>query len=410
MTAPIPAMIRRSRIDEFLDLPMAVFAACILVAGTLAMWVWTFTSGSGLFDGIGRPIGTDFSSFWAAGQLALSGEARAVYDPDVHFAAQKAVFGPDYKDYYGFFYPPTFLLMSAALGALPYLWSLVLWQAGGMAFYYAALRQMLPKNWKMAALIFGFPCVFLALGHGQNSFLTTGLFTFGLLNLKRRPVFAGICFGLLAYKPQLALLVPIAVVATANWRAFIAAGVTAFAFLGLSAAVLGIDIFTAYTDLSATTRTALLENGGPGWHKLQSLFAVLRSVGIPVSIAYIAQAAVSLLSAVLVWHIWRSKADYLLKMSTLCVASLLATPFVLDYDLLLLAPALAAFASLAHQTGWRAHEKWVLAFVFTVPLYSRVVAEVIYLPLGFLSLIALAIIIWRRHHSSAQANWHSIAA
>ncbi len=394
-STPAPSL--QNRIDEFLDLPMAVFAASILVVGTLAMWVWTFTSGSGLFDGIGRPVGTDFSSFWAAGQLVLSGDASAVYNPDLHFVAQKAVFGPDYKDYYGFFYPPTFLLISAGLGMLPYLWSLFLWQVGGMVLYYSALRQMLPKNWKMAVIILGFPCVFLALGHGQNSFFTTALFTFGVLNLKRRPVFAGICFGLLAYKPQLALLVPVAVIATSHWRVFIAAGVTAFAFVGLSAAVLGVDCFTAYAELGATTRSALLENGGPGWHKIQTLFAALRSVGVPVTVSYFAQAILSLLSAVFVWHIWRSKADDLLKISALCVASLLATPFVLDYDLLLLAPALASFACLAVQTGWRAHEKWLLALAFTAPLYTRNVAEIIYLPLGFLSLIGFAALIWRRH-------------
>jgi len=40
---------------------------------------WIALSG-GLTDPNGKPLGTDFSSFYAAGSLALDGHARDVYD------------------------------------------------------------------------------------------------------------------------------------------------------------------------------------------------------------------------------------------------------------------------------------------------------------------------------------------
>ncbi len=383
-------------IEARLDPGLCGFAALLLALGTLVMWVWSFTSGTGLLDGLARPVGTDFSSFWVAGHMALTADPQLVYQPKLHFAAQRALFGPGYHDYYGFFYPPTFLLLSWGLATLPYLKALLVWQVGGLLLYFAALRQLLPKSWAMAAAIFGFPAVFLALGHGQNSFLTTGLFTFGLIALPRRPVWAGVCFGLLAYKPQLALLVPVALVAAGQGRAFVAAGFTVIGFCAATALAFGPHIFVRYLDLGAVTQHLLLEQGGPGWHKMASLFAFLRSIGVGVPLAYAAQTLLSIGCAVLVWQVWRSAAPTRLKHGLLCVAVLLATPFVLDYDLLLLAPALACFAAHAMETGWQPGERLAVALVFTAPLYARTVAEASLVPLGWLATLMLLALLWRR--------------
>ena len=46
------------------------------------------------------------------------------------------------------------------------------------------------------------------------------LIAFALVQLDRRPVLAGILFGLLAYKPQFGLMIPLVLIATQRWRAF----------------------------------------------------------------------------------------------------------------------------------------------------------------------------------------------
>ena len=61
----------------------------------------------------------------------------------------------------------------------------------------------------IATLALAFPAVFVNLGHGHNGFLTAALIGFALLWLDRRPVVAGILFGLLAYKPQFGLMIPL---------------------------------------------------------------------------------------------------------------------------------------------------------------------------------------------------------
>jgi hypothetical protein len=54
---------------------------------------------------------------------------------------------------------------------------------------------------------------------GQNSTWTPGLFGGGLSLLERRPLLAGGLLGLLIYKLQLGLLIPVALLAGRHWRA-----------------------------------------------------------------------------------------------------------------------------------------------------------------------------------------------
>src|SRR6201992_438824 len=193
----------------------------------------------GFIDRNGKPIGTDFSSFYAAGSLALEGHAADAYTPAAHYAREQKLFG-EKTPYYSWNYPPVFLLVAAPLALLPYPLALALFQAAGFGLYLLVIAAILAparrrdpvfeRNWLPVAA--AFPAVFINLGHGQNGFLTAGLFGAALLALPQRPVLSGILFGLLAYKPQFGLLIPFALLTGGQWRAMIAAGLTAIALAG----------------------------------------------------------------------------------------------------------------------------------------------------------------------------------
>jgi alpha-1,2-mannosyltransferase len=392
-----------ARLDAWFDLDHALAFARVMCLATLGTWVWIFVSGPGLLDGMGRAMGTDFSSFWTAGHITYPSQAHVAYDPARHFAAQQALFGQQ-ADYYAFYYPPTFLLMAKMLALLPYALSLFLWQAGGLGVYAASIRKILPQQSNMLWLILGFPAVFLALGHGQNSFLTTALFATGLLCLRNRPMLAGMCFGMLAYKPHLAMLIPIALLAAGHIKTIFAAGMTVLVFCGVSAAVLGPDIFSAYLAITHATQNALLESGGPGWHKIQTAFAAVRACGGSIMLAYGIQGSISLGCALLTFRVWRSAVAPSLKYALLCVASLLATPFVLDYDLVLMAAALAFFARHAMEHGWRRGDRSVLALAALAPVITRSVADLTLVPLGWISLLLMLFVICRRWWPREESN------
>jgi len=90
----------------------------------------------------------------------------------------------------------------------------------------------------------------------------------------------------------------------------------------------------------------------------------------------------------LAW-LWQSDAAFELKAAALATGSLLATPYVLDYDLGCWRVAIAFFARHGLSRGFRCFEISLLAAAWIVPLLSRVIAGVTGIPLGLLVVLAL---------------------
>ena len=139
---------------------------------------------------------------------------------------------------------------------------------------------------------------------------------------------------------------------------------------------------------------------------------VERQVGAGVHTAYAVQIALALvLAASLAW-LWQSDAAFELKASAMATGSLLATPYVLDYDLVVLAVAIAFFARYGLNRGFRDHEISLLAAAWIVPLLSRGIAGVTGIPLGLLALLALYVFTLRRavlDRAGSAAGAHGIA-
>ena len=208
-------------------------------------------------------------------------------------------------------------------------------------------------------------------GHGHNGFLTAALLGGGLVILDRRPLAAGILFGLMAYKPQFGLMIPIALAAGGYWRTFAAAAVTAVLLTLVTTLVFGVQVWHAFFVGAEFTRTVVLEQGDTGWHKIQSIFSWARMWGAPVPLAYAIQGAATLVLAMASAWLWHGKAPYPLKAAGLCLAAILATPYTLDYDMMVLAPAIAFLAADGMARGFGPWEKTALAALWLVPLVAR---------------------------------------
>jgi alpha-1,2-mannosyltransferase len=382
------------RSGEWLTLSRARGYSLILLGLCIvAMAGWIVLS-DGLIDRNGKPIGTDFSNVYAAGDLAWQGRAADAYDPPLQHAAEKAVFGRDVP-FYGWHYPPFFLGIAFLVAAMPYAWGLSAWLAASFAAYLAAIRAILPRR-ETLLIAAAFPAVFINIGHGQNGFLTTALLGGALQLLTRRPWLAGVLIGLLSYKPQFGVLIPVALIAGGHWRTIGAAALTVMALLALSTLAFGTGIWHAFADSTTFTQAVVLEAGGTGWQKIQSIFSAVRMWGGSVPLAYTAQIALALtLAATLAW-LWRSDAAFELKAAALAVASLLATPYVLDYDLVVLSLAIAYLVRLGLASGFRDFEISILAAAWIVPLLSRGLAQITGVPLGLLVLLSLYGLIMRR--------------
>jgi hypothetical protein len=370
------------------------YCLMLLVISVLATGGWIAASDR-LIDRNGKPVGTDFSNVYAAGALTWQGRPAEAYMPALQHAAERAVFEGREVPFYGWHYPPFFFAVAVLVAAVPYAWGLAIWLAASFAAYLAAIRAILPRPETLLTAA-AFPAVFINIGHGQNGFLTAALLGGALHWLDRRPWLAGVLIGLLAYKPQFGVLIPVALVAGGRWHSITAAVATVMALVAVSFTALGGGVWHAFIDSMNFTQIAVLEQGGTGWEKIQSIFSAARMCGASVPIAYAIQGAqLAMLAASMAW-LWHGDAAFELKAAALAAGSLLATPYVLDYDLVVLAVAIAFFARHGLRHGFRDFEISLLAAAWTVPLLSRGIAGATGIPLGLLVLLAFYLVVLRR--------------
>ncbi|WP_137045915.1 glycosyltransferase family 87 protein [Pseudolabrys sp. FHR47] len=415
-------LLENLRDGAFVTRERARLVAFAVLTASLIGLVYILATATGLNDYSGRPIGSDFSNIYAAGTYVLDGEAAKPFDPAAQHAREQAIFGAA-TPFYGWHYPPFFLGLAALLATMPYLMALAVWQGATLVLYLLAMRAILntpswpglsrpstssfaeppqgvdarhkaghdegevlerEKLWLLLAI--AYPAVFINLGHGHNGFLTAALFAAALLTLDSRPVLSGILIGCLAYKPQFGLLIPLVLVATGRWRVFAAAAATVAIMALAVTAAFGVEVWHAFLASSEFTRHVVLEQGGTGWHKIQSTFAWARMWGAGLPLAYAVQTATTVAVAAALVVIWRGRSRFAVKAAALLIGSILATPYSLDYDLMLIAPAIAFLAADAARRGaapknvpW---EKTLLAALWIVPLVARSFAQLTHIPLG----------------------------
>jgi alpha-1,2-mannosyltransferase len=386
-------------------------------AGFIFLVVTAHVAVHGVIDRQGRPLGTDFSNVYAAGTYVLDGDARAPFDPPQQFAREQAIFGQA-TQFYGWHYPPFFLFVAGALAWMPYGVALAVWQAATLALYLLSIRAIVAPSLRAAGrddflwllLALAFPAVLINIGHGQNGFLTAALLGGALVVLDRRPIAAGILLGLLVYKPQYGVMIPLVLAVSGRWKCFASAAATVGLLALATTLTFGMGVWHAFLASTEFTRTVVLEQGNTGWYKIQSVFAWARMWGAPVPLAYALQGATILgIGASLVW-LWRSAAPYPLQAAALCLATILATPYSFDYDMMVLAPAIAFIAADGFSRNFGPWQKTMLAVLWLTPLVARSVAQISLIPLCVPAMLAMFVFILQRSElvcSRSRSWWHS---
>jgi hypothetical protein len=205
-------------------------------------------------------------------------------------------------------------------------------------------------------LALAIPMVFINALVGQNGFLTAALIGGTLYLIPIRPVLAGICLGLLTYKPQYGLLFPIMLIAGGHWRVFISAGVTAVVLATASWLAFGIESWLAFFHWMPKFSQTFLTEGKAPWWKLQSIFSMVRYFGGSEPLGWAFQWVLTASVAVVLALVWRSRVPYTLKAAALAAGTLLTTPYLFMYDMMVLAIPIAFLVRIGLKTGFRAYE------------------------------------------------------
>ena len=323
----------------------------------------------------------DFGWMWLSGKLAASGEASRIFDYIAFSTTQLAFYGPESCPHFNrFYYPPTFLFFTYPLGWLPYLVAGAAWIVVGLALYETAVYAIVSQR---AALIAAATPFFVAVNIDMphTGLLTAALIGLSLVFLERRPWVAGIFLGLLTYKPHFGLLFPLALFASRNWRALGSAAATAV-ILGLGAAVaFGSEGWASFID-ALTDRSSSLGPGAEVELRLHSIFGLLHWVGASPGVAWCGQLAVSAAMAVVICVLWARPIPFNLRAASLCVGSVIVSPYVLFYDLCILSFAVAFLVNAGLSRGFLPGERtaillcWPALFFVKAPI-GAVVSSVL---------------------------------
>jgi hypothetical protein len=367
------------------------YSSIVLAIYIVAMSGVVFYSRDGV-DSIGRPLGYDFIAFWSAATLADQGGPADAYDMQLLKDTQESAV-PHKASPHAWLYPPTFLLVVLPIAKLPYFWALGAWLVVTLIPLVVLATMLMPvgRLWYLGT----FPGFVQNLLQGQNGFLTASLFGGALHVIDRRPWLAGIFFGLLSYKPQFGLLIPLVLLATRRWSTFVSASLTAIAFALLTIPVFGTETWRAFFENSSSA-VGLLAEGGVPWEKMSSLYAGLRVLGVPAGMALAVHGIFAAVVAVVTVLAWRGAAAMTFKSAILVLGSVLVSPYCFNYDLVLLALPLWWLGWHGYQHGFRSGEKAALLLTWLTPLIAPTMGVFLDIPTGFVGPSLLFWLLWRR--------------
>jgi alpha-1,2-mannosyltransferase len=321
-------------------------------------------------------LGTDWMVFYGAIRSVLEGNALLIFDGDRFTDFLNTTFAGWLSkplEFRPWAYPPSFLLILVPFAPLGFFGSYVAFQFVTGALLAVALRASAGNTLPSGALLLAaLMCPASAINaiNGQAVFLVAALIVGGFGLLEQRPYLGGLVLGLLTFKPQFCILVPIALVAAGQWRALLAAGLSALAMMIASGLIFGWELWLRWIPV-------ILENlvsPNPKWIEYgrmwgHSVYTCAVLLGAPERLASWIQLLATFGAAASVVIAFRSRLGRREKTAVFLAATVLAAPHSGPYDatLLVIATAFWLVGREAPLPLWC----WTLAFmIWLMPMLS----------------------------------------
>ncbi len=323
------------------------------------------------FTDRGYVIGSDFINYWTAARLTLSHNMMILFDIDTYHQAQEKLLGHTIYNVYTWSYPLPLIFFIIWLGFLSYPVGLAAWLVLTYIPYAFAVAARRPQAWGLAALLALSPASFENIDCGQNGFLSGAFMIGGLRLLEKRPIWAGILFGCLSYKPQICILIPVALIAGRYWRALISTALTAGTLLGLSVLVFGLDAWQAYFEKIMPHMQSVLEIDPEASVKFIRMmptgFMSARIMGASLSTAYMISGAMMMVSILAVVYAFKHCRNIDLRNALMLTAVFTASPYIFNYDMPILYGGIVSFVA-AIGSQLKARDLALLSFLWFSPM------------------------------------------
>ncbi len=382
------------------------------------------------------PYAGDFLQEWLGGYIVRSGDHSRFYETSYaqHLQHDFHLVGItwDKSRYYPIAYPPFYYLLLSPLSVLSYhmaawIWAVLMvscfvafiallhWSAaiptGVFACWCRETIAVIPSRqrlwqtivpWTILAAVLFVPMLenFSSSQKGAVCLLILTC-TFLLLN-KGRSYLAGLVFGLLAFKPQLTLVIAVAMLLKQQWR-FVFGGVTTGAVLvGLSLLV-GVDVCCQYFKF-ATSTADYIQTCGYDLSKSHCLYGFITllahgesMIAVRITTLIFTVAIIGMLALLLRGVLKLDKPRFALQFSGLVVATVLLSPHFFTYDLVvLLLPMFLLGFALVHRAITSRYSQcmiWLLVSIYVLAGYSPQIAGLCSIQITTLFMLALLVIL-----------------
>jgi hypothetical protein len=314
-------------------------------------------------------VRNDFRLIYGAARVALQLGFNHVYDFEAQKAATEALAPGVY--WQPFLNPPPLVWLAMPFTTLPFgaaiwLWTALLLASALLAWYLTAPGTRLSRAAHLALFLGVFPTAFGLMVGQPGALVAAAVGAAWWFADRRRPVAAGLALSAIAFKPQLALLVPLCLLVSGHVRTFVVWLVATVAIALVAVAMLGPQGIEEYRE--AITNASQWE--------LTRRYAISGPLGLGPQV-YVVEAIVL---AVAVAAAWRQRhAGTARPIAIGLVASLLFTPYVGFQDFLILVVA-----------GWLAIRAGASAVQIGIMVVGFVLLEFVQLVLAVPILLAEA--------------------
>jgi hypothetical protein len=311
-------------------------------------------------------VDNDFVFPYAAALLALDGTPEKAFEIGAfHEMAKQASKNPAIS-IYPWSYPPFYQLLVMPLGCLDYITAHRVYVVLTLAML-TIIAWYIAPHWHMPLLLLIFPAVAFCAVKGQNGNLSAALVGAGLLLLKCRPIASGVAFGLMAYKPHLAVAIPFCLLAGRHYRTLTATALTALTTVLLSVVALGSKPLIAFLLNVPSHARYVFDHQIDLWQRMPTVLVLMLQLTDSQTYAWIAQSIVAGTALAGVAWIWRRSPHEGWKALALAASIPLATPYFFDYDMAIFAIPFVFLGWEVLTTGFTYNRALIIATLWLAP-------------------------------------------
>lgn len=341
-------------------------------------------------------VGVDFSVYYTAGKMAVEGHAVSAYNQTIHHNMLQAILGQDLTFPLGWFYPPMYFLALMPLTILPYKSALILWMTISLILYVYGIHKITGQG-KFVFLALGFPGVLMTLHWGQNSLISVFLIGMAIYHLDRKPMLAGVMLGLLCYKPQLAFFAWLIILLMREWKVLMWATLTFFLSVLTSIIVVGLEPWVTYMETQITASATLLGDNFTMTAAIQpSLYGAMKVLNFNDNLIKVSQMFLSAMMVATLFWTWTKSQSLGLKGAMLVLTILLANPYFMQYELLLLVLVLIWFVRDCLNYGWLKGDLSMAVLLWLTPLINLPLVHLTHVQIAPIVMILMVITLIRR--------------